>query len=329
MRIDKLDVAKGIGIICVIISHCYIGGSVLQKWLYAFHMPLFFFISGLFYKKRECKNFLVARFRSLLVPYLFFAVSSTVLYVIIVYYSSSLQLEKHDVMDKIIGIFYAHASDRWMFNITIWFLPCLYILENLYNFIKNQFPDKHINFIVIGIFILGCFIGGYENRISIWSFDVAFVAIIFYHLGFLCKKYVIESRSKKLTISLSFFLSLVSIIIVNYVSMVDMSHSEYGNPIVFVFQAFLGIVLIVSLSDLLSKSAMLAYFGKNSLIILGTHTLILMIFPGVLVKLGVDMSIDTTKTIISFVVCIALLPIVIYILNEYFYFLLGKSKKSI
>jgi len=59
-RIDYLDVAKGIGIILVVIFHVWrgiesahlglanIGWQATDYFVYLFHMPLFFFISGLF-----------------------------------------------------------------------------------------------------------------------------------------------------------------------------------------------------------------------------------------------------------------------------------------
>ena len=53
-RIEYLDIAKGIGMILVYIGHCRIpGDNPLFQWIYSFHMPLFFFISGLLFKRRD------------------------------------------------------------------------------------------------------------------------------------------------------------------------------------------------------------------------------------------------------------------------------------
>ena len=43
-RIAEIDVAKAIGIICVIIGHGTTG--VIHNYIYLFHMPLFFILSG-------------------------------------------------------------------------------------------------------------------------------------------------------------------------------------------------------------------------------------------------------------------------------------------
>ena len=43
-RIGWIDTAKGIGLLCVILGHLSI--PYLDMWIYFFHMPLFFFLSG-------------------------------------------------------------------------------------------------------------------------------------------------------------------------------------------------------------------------------------------------------------------------------------------
>ena len=56
-RFNYLDITKAIGIILVIIGHInYTGYNYqIKKYLYAFHMPLFFIIIGIleYYKKEK------------------------------------------------------------------------------------------------------------------------------------------------------------------------------------------------------------------------------------------------------------------------------------
>jgi fucose 4-O-acetylase-like acetyltransferase len=84
VRIDWIDYAKGIGIFFVVLGHVLRGlsGSVgladlsrlqaIDAWIYSFHMPLFFFLSGLFSKISEAKNtqrFLIDKLRNIVYPY--------------------------------------------------------------------------------------------------------------------------------------------------------------------------------------------------------------------------------------------------------------------
>lgn len=48
-RIDSIDIFRGIGIIIMVMGH--IGfGSIFDHLIHAFHMPMFYFISGMFFK---------------------------------------------------------------------------------------------------------------------------------------------------------------------------------------------------------------------------------------------------------------------------------------
>lgn len=85
-RIEYIDLVKGIAIILVVIGHVlwfdlYPGGaadeSKLYRFIYSFHMPLFFFLSGLVSKTdlkwNEMPKDLWKRFRTLLVPFFVFS----------------------------------------------------------------------------------------------------------------------------------------------------------------------------------------------------------------------------------------------------------------
>ena len=48
-RKDYIDYAKAIGIFLVVLAHTPLKNEV-SDWIYVFHMPLFFFLSGVFAK---------------------------------------------------------------------------------------------------------------------------------------------------------------------------------------------------------------------------------------------------------------------------------------
>ncbi len=50
-RLDYMDIAKGFGIICVIVGH--MGYRALDRVIFSFHMPLFFLISGYFLDEKR------------------------------------------------------------------------------------------------------------------------------------------------------------------------------------------------------------------------------------------------------------------------------------
>lgn len=75
-RVEYIDLFRSFGIILMIMGHIKYGNH-FDKWIHAFHMPMFFFVSGWFYRSREDVSVGVQikkKVNSLLVPYLFFEI---------------------------------------------------------------------------------------------------------------------------------------------------------------------------------------------------------------------------------------------------------------
>jgi fucose 4-O-acetylase-like acetyltransferase len=86
MRNREMDILKALGIIVVVIGHIYQPFTWFPP--YSYHMALFIFISGFFYKtgyEDQVKNFLKRRIVGLALPYfgylLFYALVTQFLYV--------------------------------------------------------------------------------------------------------------------------------------------------------------------------------------------------------------------------------------------------------
>ena len=68
-RLPLYDKAKGIGIILLVAGHLFTHNSIPFALIFAFHMPLFFFISGIFFKPEASIKKL---FFSYFLPFVFF-----------------------------------------------------------------------------------------------------------------------------------------------------------------------------------------------------------------------------------------------------------------
>jgi len=94
-RLNWVDIAKGIGIVLVVIGHTIRGlaaGGVLEwsaavqlcdSWIYSFHMPVFFFLSGLFLygsaTKGKLWSFISDKLRTIAYPYVVWSVITIIL----------------------------------------------------------------------------------------------------------------------------------------------------------------------------------------------------------------------------------------------------------
>lgn len=92
-RLDYIDIAKGIGIVLVVLGHTIVPqmressplAKALYNSIYSFHMPMFFVLSGIVfwgkvegYHEKGFKAFAAGKFLSLMVPYFSFSVISYV-----------------------------------------------------------------------------------------------------------------------------------------------------------------------------------------------------------------------------------------------------------
>lgn len=130
-RDAAVDVAKGFGISFVVAGHC--GVSILGINVYAFHMPLFFFISGYLFRPKPVSRFVAARAKSLVAP----------LYVYIWLYAAvywlTLRLGLFPPPAKPLDWPHALFVDPFLtahnipFMNPMWFVSCLFLSSVLFN----------------------------------------------------------------------------------------------------------------------------------------------------------------------------------------------------
>lgn len=155
-RIGFIDTAKMIGIYLMIIGHCNMVDSIpyLSKFIYLFHMPLFFIISGYLYKPVELSLSIKKYSAAYLLPYLIMTVSS-----IVVVVPCSLYLGM-DVIEEIKILLVAIVCGSGNFGgmypaIGVgWFLCALFIAMFFYNLISNYYNYSNKTIVIFTIFVL-------------------------------------------------------------------------------------------------------------------------------------------------------------------------------
>lgn len=136
----QIDVCKGIGIILMLIGHSAVlmgnWSNLLFKIIYSFHMPLFFIISGYFFKPLSFKDNVKKSGRRLLIPYLFASLISILLVWIIF---------PANVFSLIKGVFvgalgnYNSTINFWPYQAgAVWFLLALFVCKIVFGFLYNN-----------------------------------------------------------------------------------------------------------------------------------------------------------------------------------------------
>ena len=123
-RIDYLDIAKGIGILLVVMGHNDFSliSPFFFKLIYSFHMPLFFFMSGIFFKSDlSFLTLLRRRFDSVLRPYIF---------IILLIFFATLSFTKVDFVHATSRLIKAlYGNGHYLDWVQLWFLPHLFVVS--------------------------------------------------------------------------------------------------------------------------------------------------------------------------------------------------------
>ena len=201
-RLSWVDVTKGFLMILVVIGH-YPGhlDFPLGKYIYWFHMPAFFILSGMFFKpmleKGQLKPAIHKRFMQLIVPYLFFLVTITVIRYGMEIGSGNMDVSWYlnDLWTLVIGGRFARgAYGVFWFVTTLFFTNLFFLWMTKYFNLTKQVIILTVFYLIAHIESLFAMrvIGGAPDEASqsipmIWNLDVALMAIVYFAIGYYMK----------------------------------------------------------------------------------------------------------------------------------------------
>lgn len=276
-RIEYLDRAKAIGMFLVYYGHFteqlvknHYNSSLLQmKFIYSFHMPLFFFIAGVFWKPDlDITNIFRKKIQTRIIPVLFWGIALLPFW--------SVTIPQSEILSKM-GM-YAYGFPG--LNGVTWFLVCLFSLEMLASIINARLAldwPKAIGIAAVS-FLLGFFmITPYGFN---WYIGEALVVMNFYLTGYLLKKFLITDFNPKLQwlvvvilgciLCLTFDLNVGPFSAQFPVPMIALL--SHGNPWYFLLTAFVGIFATLAFSRALKVGREpFKFVSENLLIFLGLN----------------------------------------------------------
>lgn len=337
-----IDVAKGIGILCVVVGHAINQLNpesatfivlTIRNLIYSFHMPLFFFLSGfLLNYSTTTLEFIRKKVKRLAVPYFFAYILISVFMFI-----SYILIEVPDSFSGVhyfVGMLYGTLpaflaqTGTDIFN-PLWFLPALFCaLLISYVLLRVLERDPLLGSLSLIATICVGYACGVSDIHLPWGFDIGMVALIFVIPGFYLKKSGYNEIKNVTAVSMGvLFLGFIVAFYLNPVP--AMAVGDYYDLFLFWVEAGCAIIGIWYLSYFLvfspSIERVVSFFGKNSLVILCFHTLsnvaihyVALVFP---LALGMYYS-----NVVFEIACMLLLSIAIIfiihkipVLNRIFY----------
>ena len=279
-RVDWIDFCKGVTIILVILGHCItrMGSTgiegVINLLIYSFHMPLFFFISGINIKL-DCsfKEFVLKKIKNILLPGYFF---SLLLLIYKIVDSQGVFLNVLSINEVYHILFMTNKSIMGEY----WFLPALFTGEILFFLIFKK-CRKISDIVYISFFV--SLLGLIENKIINiplpFCIETGSVALSFISIGYLWreKKNIIKAKMdwKTCVVVGILFLCGNAVQYLLNLGKVNFNSLDIRNIITFYLNSFSGICVSTIISKKMNYHVMINYLGRKSLYVFGLHYLFL------------------------------------------------------
>lgn len=297
-----VDVAKGIGILLVILGHSNFNQSAIVI-ISTFNMPLFFFLSGYLYNygkyKKNPNQFVSQKIKRLVIPYFITNIIILCTYTILSFFEIY-SFNRTFPLQHLIGIFYGNGAPlnpptiyTNVLSIPSWFLLslfCAFLILYILAAVHEKYGLRISGFLGILFVLFGFKISKY--LFFPWGFDIAFVSMIFMFSAYLINNYKkdycevawlnfnnsknVNNHSKNLKKILFYcvlLLLLFTVISIN--GRVDMNTRNYANLPIFCIGGLVGTSIIIELAKNLSSKENLL---TNSLVFLGKHSLIILLY---------------------------------------------------
>jgi acyltransferase len=281
MRLDFIDNAKAIAILLVIIGHTDGIPQYFENLIFSFHMPAFFFISGYLIKDYKLcltlRNYTNIQIKTLIIPYVFFGLISICYSVL----NNFVKGVNSNIYKNLYGLLYGNSEG--LVNTVLWFFTCLFSTSLIY-FIFSRIA-RPITIVILSL-ITGLVICYFHNNLDMrppWNIDLSLISLFFFASG----KCISEINIKQPLLKENEIKLFLAIIIpaLFYLSglngRIDMAFMSFGNPVLFIVNACLGIAILLILGSLLPITEGALYLSRSTIVIFPVHPIIFSVFTGI------------------------------------------------
>lgn len=327
-RYQWIDNCKAIGLLLVILGHGRLFPESWQQFIYSFHMPLFFILSGLLYKYKSPKETLVHDILRLLIPYVLINIICLFVQYGILYLQGGLSWEA--CYNRVIGILVVacHTGAYPPVSGPTWFIITLFFARMLLSLSDNKI---YRYLLLIGSVL--CFIIMKNNEIDTYlPVDSALMSIPFIVLGIELSPFKAKEKWGGNVVLLFLAIAALSILVFTnkYNGLVDMAWSSYGRDLaIFYVNGVLGSFALMALIIITPLSAKIQEFctivSKGSLMVIGFNLLLVMTLQTIAEKLIYPHPLNN-KPLIGVIIALVILYIFYWmtkLCQRYFPVILG------
>lgn len=290
-RLKWLDIAKGIAIILMVIGHTSIPNT-LSKFIFAFHMPLFFIASGWTtnWEKLDIVDFIKRRLRTIMMP--FACYSAIVLSIQLVTVGG--------------GKFLNWLVNGWQ-GYALWFVPVLFVASVLGRLVHAACNVYFRYTIMAGLVLIGAYLR-YIDLYLPWSLSSVPYACFFILLGTELKgiqKIIIKHRLSLLI--WCFALTCLATLF----GKLDMAWNAVLPVVPLIIGAISGTLMTFVLCSYIEKNT---GFLSNLLSKIGRETFVIVAFSQEIIILLHDYT--SLHSIICYLILIVSLTVIVLLKNQ-------------
>lgn len=272
-RVTYLDIAKAFAILAVIGGHC--GMGKLGIFLYTFHLPLFFIISGYCFKfQNDFKVFIKSKIKNYLVPYF----CCSIILAVYGFITHGLKSGEWTIIDLIDRLTPFIIQRRYT---TLWFLATLFFGVLIFWLISKLFKNNLKNICIVSSILSLTFII-YDEVIGIslpWNIDTSFIILFYLAFGYFLKsKSILErmiNNKKRLPIYIVVaWVINISCSLANYLlchKTYEMFHSRYGVFPLTIIAACAGSIGVIFISTYFIEIFPIKWLGENTMAFFAFH----------------------------------------------------------
>ena len=294
----NVDILKAIGMLFVIAGHAFGYKNDFSLYIHAFHVPIFFFVSGYLFHLYKAKKFCLSKFKRLILPYLGYGLANFLICILII--------KNFDIMKYIKSFCLYNNEPSIPVAGALWFLTALFFANVLF-FISIRILKKYaiILIVLIATLEMCC-------KIKLpYSLDTAVCMLPIMYAGYLFKEF--DSKFKLTNIQ-NFLVAFVLLVIISFTIFlngdVNTRTNVYLNPYLFYFNAIfasIGYFYLSKIIEVIKYSNILALIGKFSLEYMCIHQVIMYF---------IRVNLHLTQKTLLFISTIVVTAVFVYIIQR-------------
>jgi len=309
-RVDWIDTLKLIGIFYIYVGHFGKNAGLLYPFVFSFHVPLFFFISGIFAKKpdnlKSLPNIFLKSFKLIIVPYFIFCVLSLAFYLV------RFNWDAATLYRSAIGAIFGVRGG--IFAESLWFLPCMFIVIIYHSImmciIKNKWLVMSLSFLIY-LWLMPKAIISHPKLF--FNLDSAACYLSYYSLGYCLasplkfnsiyeRSFQFRLASALITaISTSLFIYVYFHGFDSLIKWISITHVRVASAFVLTCLMFIPSLALAYILN----SSLLSDMGKSTIVYCGTEQIIKLTFFSLVSLLGLKINYSSPiQPVIISVICL-------------------------